>query len=216
MWGTEYPAADRNGPLRPAARPALVPAVLVARVEEQLQAQADAQKRLAGVDGRQHRLDQAAAAQFGHGVLKRPDAGQHDLRGRGHHGRVAGDDGLVADLLEALLHAAKVAHPVVDDGDHGEEGGELRIWGFADWGIGETLDAACGFAIPIPYTSPSHTEEGAMVEDPRPKPETRPIPPLLGIDDQLDAAVALLALGSGVGDDRVVPPWPTTKTWSGR
>ena len=32
--------------------------------------------------------------------------------------------GLVPDLLEPLLHAAKVAHAVVDDGDHGRSSRE--------------------------------------------------------------------------------------------
>ena len=35
------------------------------------------------------------------------------------HGRIAGDRRRVPDALERLLHAAKVAHAVVDDGDHG-------------------------------------------------------------------------------------------------
>ena len=42
-------------------------------------------------------------------------------------------DGRMADLLEALLHAAKVAHAVVDDGDHGDWDWGL---GTGDWGLG--------------------------------------------------------------------------------
>ena len=54
---------------------------------------------------------------------KAPTPGSTTFVGRGHHGRVAGDHRLVPDLLEALLHAAKVAHAVVDDGDHGKKKG---------------------------------------------------------------------------------------------
>ena len=95
-------------------------AVLVARLEQHLQAQADPQKRPAGLDGRQHGPIKLAAAQLGNGVLEGPHARQDDLVGRGHHGRVAGDDGQMSDLLKSLLHAPQVAHAVVDDGDHSE------------------------------------------------------------------------------------------------
>ena len=54
-------------------------AVLVALVEQQLQAQADAEKRLARLDRRADRLDQLRVAQRGDRIAKRADAGQHDL-----------------------------------------------------------------------------------------------------------------------------------------
>ena len=125
--GELVPAHVRHGVLRRKLEPddlarqhaqALVFAVLVALVEQQLQAEADAQERLARVDGRKHRLDEVALAEFGHGVFKRPDAGQHDLVGPGDVVRVAGHGRLVPDLLEPLLDTPQVAHSVVDDGDH--------------------------------------------------------------------------------------------------
>ena len=96
---------------------AFVAATFVADVEQQLQAQADAQKRLAGGDRLADRLDQMPPLEFGHRIAEGSDAGQHDLFGLGQHGRIAGNRGLIADLFESLLHAAKVAHLVVDDGD---------------------------------------------------------------------------------------------------
>ena len=92
-------------------------APFVAHVEQQLQAQADAQKRLARGDRVADRPDQVAAAQFGDRVPKRAHARQHDLIGRGQLGRAGRDRRRMAHLLEALLDAAQVAHLVVDDGD---------------------------------------------------------------------------------------------------
>ena len=60
---------------------AFVLAVFVAAVEEQLQAEADAEKRFAVGDGRANRLDELALAERGDGVAKCADAWQHDLFG---------------------------------------------------------------------------------------------------------------------------------------
>ena len=97
-------------------------AVFVALVEQHLQAEADAQERLAAGDRGADRLDQLALAKCGDRVAKRAHARQHDLVRVRQHGRVARDRGRVPDSLEPLLHAAKVAHFVVDDGDHGGDG----------------------------------------------------------------------------------------------
>ncbi len=99
-----------------------MPAVFIAHVEEQLQPQADAEEGFARFDGIEHWLDQVEPAQLGDGVFEGPHARQHDLGGGGHLGRIAGHHGLLADLLEGLLHAPQVAHAVVDDGDHDERG----------------------------------------------------------------------------------------------
>src|SRR5437588_7811512 len=55
--------------------------------------------------------------QPGDSVLKRPHAGQNDLASFRNLIWVAADDGSVANLLQRLLHAAKVAHAVIDDDD---------------------------------------------------------------------------------------------------
>ena len=95
----------------------LMPAVLIAHVEEQLQPQTNAEERFARINGLQHRPVQLQPAQLGDGVLESAHARQHHFGGGGHFRRIAGHDGLVADLLEAFLHAPQVAHAVVDDGD---------------------------------------------------------------------------------------------------
>ena len=51
-------------------------------------------------------------------VLEGPHARQHHFGGGGHLRGIAGHNCLVADLLEAFLHASQIAHTVVDDGDH--------------------------------------------------------------------------------------------------
>ena len=107
---------------------ALVLAIFEAAVEQQLQAEADAEERFAGGDGRADRLDEVARFEGGNGVAKGADAGEHELRCFGQLGRVVGDRRRVPRALERLLDAAEVAHAVVDDGDHGEvEGPGLRV-----------------------------------------------------------------------------------------
>ena len=95
-----------------------MPAVFVAHVEQQLQAQADAQEGLARIVDASTGRSSSQPPQLADGVLERADARQHKLRGGGHLGRIAGDEGLVADVLEGFLHAPQVAHAVVNDGDH--------------------------------------------------------------------------------------------------
>ena len=62
--------------------------------------------------------DQVAALELGDGVAEGAHAGQHDFVGSGEFRRVASDGCRVPDFLKAFLHAAQVAHLVVDDGDH--------------------------------------------------------------------------------------------------
>ena len=57
--------------------------------------------------------------QLGRGVGEGPDAGQDHLVGAADRVRVGRDLGGVPDRLDRLLDAPEVAHPVVDDGDHG-------------------------------------------------------------------------------------------------
>ena len=93
-------------------------AILEADVGEQLHAEADAEKRRAEADLVAQHVFDAALAQVRRGVAKRADARQHDSIGGFDLGGVVGDDDVFdSGVLEALLHAAQVAHLVVDDGD---------------------------------------------------------------------------------------------------
>ena len=68
-------------------------AVFLADVEEQLQAQADPQARLARADGLAERLAQPRPPQLGRGVGERAHAGQDHLRRPTHPLRVGRDLG---------------------------------------------------------------------------------------------------------------------------
>ncbi len=97
----------------------LVFAVFVTGIEQQLQAEADAEEWFSAVYGGEDGIDEVFAAEFFNGVFEGPHAGQDDFIGGGDFGGFAGNDCLVADFFEAFLHAAEIAHAVVDDGDHG-------------------------------------------------------------------------------------------------
>ena len=98
-------------------------AVLVAAVEQQLQAEADAEERPAGADVSQHGVAEAGVAELGDGVPERPDPGQHHLVGGRHPVRVRGYLGRRPDRLERLLDAPQVGHPVIDDHNPGRDEG---------------------------------------------------------------------------------------------
>ena len=95
-----------------------VRSALVADVEEHLQAETDAEERLAALAVFNNRLFEVGLAQAPQGVADGPDARQHepvggaDLLGRGDDLR------RVADSGERLLDAAKVGKAVVDDRQH--------------------------------------------------------------------------------------------------
>ena len=75
-------AGTSNRTIRRQDAQPFVRAAFVADIEQQLQPQADAQKRLVGGDRVFDRADQIAPPQFGDGVFKRADAGQNDFIGR--------------------------------------------------------------------------------------------------------------------------------------
>jgi len=107
------------------AEPGMPPA-LPARLEEQLQAHADAEEWPVGLDVGDQRRHEAPRVQRRDRVGERAHAGQDDpLSGPDHVG-VAGDRRLGAEPLEGLLHAAQVAAAVIDDGDP-SHGGSLRL-----------------------------------------------------------------------------------------
>src|SRR5439155_16173897 len=83
--------------------------------EEQLQAEADAEKRPTTLDMPEDRLGEAGVVQLGDRVAKGADAGENEPGGVRDAGGITRDDGGVADALEALLHAPQVGHAVIDD-----------------------------------------------------------------------------------------------------
>ena len=109
----------------------LVMAALRTALEQELQAHADAEKRLVGTDVREDRLHQAAAVERADGVAEGTDPRQHETGGLSHDVRVVGDAGLHANPLQRLLHAAEIAAAIVDDRDHGGEfraaSGRLKV-----------------------------------------------------------------------------------------
>jgi len=96
----------------------LVLAVLVADVEQQLEPQADPQKRLPRVDRVPNRLNQIAPPQLGNRILEGAHARQHDLVGSGDDRGIGRDDRFVADFFKCFLYAAQITHLVIDNGDH--------------------------------------------------------------------------------------------------
>ena len=63
-------------------------------------------------------LVEAPGAEAAHRLGERAHAGHHDPVGRADRVVVGGQARVCADVLERLLDAAAVAHPVVDDRDH--------------------------------------------------------------------------------------------------
>ncbi len=92
-------------------------AVLVARLEEELQPEADPEERPVLREPAPDRRDEPVALQARHRGGRRPDP-RDDERVRATDGlRVAHDRDVRADGREGLLDADEVAGAVVDDGD---------------------------------------------------------------------------------------------------
>src|SRR3990172_4278492 len=112
------------GPFREAHNPALyntqtpVEAELHRFVEQELQAQADAEEGLAALDRLHYRIDEAVVVQVPHAVLERADAGEHDVARVKDGLGVACDRYVRADPLKCLGNAPQVAHVIVDYGYH--------------------------------------------------------------------------------------------------
>ena len=98
-----------------------------ARLEQHLQADADAEKRLAarGIDDRR---PQSAAIQLAHAIGHRALPRKNDALGRRDDCRIAGDDdaALRRDMLERFRYRAKITHAVVDDSDRIHAGDAVR------------------------------------------------------------------------------------------
>ena len=95
------------------------PRALLAAVEEDLQADADAEQRLAGGDRLLEHGDQAALFEVLHAVAKGADARQHDLRGLADHAFVTRHADVRAERDERLLGAEEIADAVINDCNHG-------------------------------------------------------------------------------------------------
>jgi len=91
---------------------------LLAGVEQHLHPDADAEERLAGLDRLvDHRLE-PRHPQLLHAPAEGPDAGQDDAGRPAGEGRIGGQGGLDAQMLQRLLGRAEVPDAVVEDGDH--------------------------------------------------------------------------------------------------
>src|SRR5262249_10913635 len=92
-------------------------AVLVAGREQHLHSQANAKELLALADMLPDRRRQPALVDAGNSVPERPDARQDELVALRDTIRVGADLRRKADLLEGLLYAAQVGHPIIDNQD---------------------------------------------------------------------------------------------------
>ena len=93
-------------------------AVLETAVEEQLHAEAYPEEWLARGDLPFELLVESAAPQRSRRVRKGAHAGQHDVRRVREQRPVRAYPRVDAEILERLLHAAQIAHSVIDDRDH--------------------------------------------------------------------------------------------------
>ncbi len=108
----------------------LVFASFVTLVKQELKSQADPQERFPRIYGIMDRLHEFAFAKFGHGILKGSNAWQHHLVSGGNLLRLVGNEYLGSDLLEPLLHAPQVSHPIVNDGNHISNARHPECWNF--------------------------------------------------------------------------------------
>src|SRR5690606_16443245 len=96
---------------------AIDPVVLLAALEQRLHADADAEERAVDAD-LAHQLVETQAADLGHAVADRADAGKHHAVGFTDDLRIAGHQHLAGtDVLQRLGHRVQIAHAVIDDGD---------------------------------------------------------------------------------------------------
>ena len=96
----------------------LRPAELLALVEQQLQPQADTQKRPLPVHHVPDHIHQPEALKVIHAGVERAHSGQHHPTRLGDTARVTGDLRHEAHPFQPLLDAPQIAHAVVDDRDH--------------------------------------------------------------------------------------------------
>src|SRR3990172_5536737 len=91
---------------------------LVRLFEQELEAQAHAEKGLAALYGLHYRRDEPVLFKVPHAVLERADAGQDNVARLRYRFRVARDDCLASDPFKGLGDAADIAHIIIYDGYH--------------------------------------------------------------------------------------------------
>ena len=91
---------------------------LLALGEEQLVAEANAQKRPSFVEGGAERIKEPQRLEIAHGVVEGAVAGQDEGAGVLDHARVLRHDRAHAETAERVLDATQIPAPVVDDGNH--------------------------------------------------------------------------------------------------
>ncbi len=69
-------------------------------------------------DALEDRFDQLTMFEFRHRIGKRTHAGEHESRGPGDDGRIAGNSRRMADAFKRLLNAPQVAHLIIDNRNH--------------------------------------------------------------------------------------------------
>ena len=89
-----------------------------APIEQQLQREADAEKRLATFDDGKNRFVQAIFFERLYRRAERADAGHDELFGARHFVGIARNFGLVAQMCEGFFDASQIVDAAVDDGDH--------------------------------------------------------------------------------------------------
>ena len=93
-------------------------AMFVAAIEQELQAEANSQKRSIGIDEIDDGRSQITPADFGHGITEGTDSGQDQFFCGSDFLRVGTDFRLSPDSFNSFLNAPQVAHLVVDNCDH--------------------------------------------------------------------------------------------------
>jgi hypothetical protein len=100
-------------------------AELFALGKEQLKSQTNSKKWFLTTHHIANRLDQTKFTEVLHARIKRADAGQNHAACRLNLPEIARHHCFKTDALESLLHAAQIAHAVVDDRNHGVKRREL-------------------------------------------------------------------------------------------
>jgi len=118
MWDRQFSGKLESNDVTAENSQAFVFSVFVSGFEQELQPQANAQEVLSGFNGLEDRLYQPAMLQLCDGITKCSDAGKNDLAGGRDDVRRIRDDGFRTAAFDRLLHAAKIAHPVIYNRNH--------------------------------------------------------------------------------------------------
>src|SRR4029079_14964939 len=92
---------------------------LLTFLKQQLEPQADSQKWFPRLNRRANRFCHSVPFNVGHAISKGTNPGQYDMTRIANHVRITRLHRLMPHRLEGFGDTAKIAHTVVDDGDHG-------------------------------------------------------------------------------------------------